>query len=198
MLDRLTPEKYTPARSTPERYEFTPVESISVKSENVGEAKAIYTPERYIPHIPQITKKFKPKLNSQQQQAPRGRPSSNNMVGGDKKYRCTYDNCTKVFDTSGKLYRHKFYVHKDKVPCPYRSEGCTSMLKPHSVESHVRQVHEKVQVTCSKCGKVMLKDSYYLHKRLHFKDDSDFQTVLKTAIDAEMSNYYSSQSMSSE
>lgn len=87
----------------------------------------------------------------------------------EKKFYCTTENCESSFATQSNLNSHLRRVHKDRMRCP--REGCDSYVKPQSLATHFRLVHEhkkKARRLCVNCGQRFA--NLWVHQRICTSD----------------------------
>lgn len=79
----------------------------------------------------------------------------------ERKYKCSMENCNSRFRLASDVKSHIWRVHRNPIPCPY--DGCDSMVNPIRMEQHIKYVHDKRQIQCQQCNKVIMESSLHCH-----------------------------------
>lgn len=77
---------------------------------------------------------------------------------GVKKYPCSIEDCESLFATKLQVRSHVTTVHKSLIKCPILE--CDKFIKPCSLKSHMKGIHDKPMQPCSNCG-LLIKNSYF-------------------------------------
>lgn len=58
------------------------------------------------------------------------------------------------------------------VPCTFK--GCEMTMKKSSLPQHIRNIHERLEILCSRCGKKIIEQLYDSHQKI-CKDDAEYK-----------------------